>query len=189
MVVKWWCQDTHMHRCQKLRCLRRLCGRCWPAVLIGCAHACHAAAAECLRCVAAATAGGGCHSGAVGPTCFWMPCVMSTCERMQLTHILEGLGRMLVPHRQHRLQAAGGGRNSSSTVSRVGRTIHATHRGKQGVERIVGSLMIRLHKQEKQHVLLAGAACCCYCCCYCCRRRQPGRVLLPCRGCHQATYT
>jgi hypothetical protein len=29
---------------------------------------------------------------------------MSTCERMQLTHILEGLGRMLVPHRQHSLR-------------------------------------------------------------------------------------
>jgi hypothetical protein len=30
---------------------------------------------------------------------------MSTCERMQLTHMLEGLGRMFVPHKQHKLQA------------------------------------------------------------------------------------
>lgn len=38
------------------------------------------------------------------PTCFWMPSVMSICERMQLTHMFEGLGAMLVPQRQHSLR-------------------------------------------------------------------------------------
>jgi hypothetical protein len=40
------------------------------------------------------------------PTCFWMPSVMSTCDRMQFTHMLEGLGMMLVPHKQHKLQTS-----------------------------------------------------------------------------------
>ena len=30
---------------------------------------------------------------------------MSTCDRMQFTHILEGLGGMDTPQRQHNLQA------------------------------------------------------------------------------------
>lgn len=38
-------------------------------------------------------------------TCFWMPSVMSTWVRMQLTHMLVGLGAMAVPHRQHSLRA------------------------------------------------------------------------------------
>lgn len=41
-------------------------------------------------------------------TCFCIPSVMSTCERMQFTHILDGLDWMLVPHRQHRLPPFGG---------------------------------------------------------------------------------
>lgn len=36
-----------------------------------------------------------------------MPAVMSTWERMQLTHILEGLGAIGTPHRQQSLQGAG----------------------------------------------------------------------------------
>ena len=40
-------------------------------------------------------------------TCFCMPAVMSTWERMQLTHILEGLGAIGTPHRQQSLQGAG----------------------------------------------------------------------------------
>ena len=41
------------------------------------------------------------------PTCFWMPSVMSTWVRMQLTHMLVGLGAMVMPHRQHSLRGAG----------------------------------------------------------------------------------
>lgn len=37
-------------------------------------------------------------------TCFCIGAVISTCDRMQLTHILEGLLIMEVPHRQHNLQ-------------------------------------------------------------------------------------
>ena len=40
-------------------------------------------------------------------TCFCMPAVMSTWERMQLTHILEGLGGIGTPHRQQSLQGKG----------------------------------------------------------------------------------
>ena len=36
--------------------------------------------------------------------CFCMPSVMSTCDRMQLTHMLEGFGEMLMPHRQQSLR-------------------------------------------------------------------------------------
>lgn len=42
-----------------------------------------------------------------GRTCFWMPSVMSTCVRMQFTHMLVGFGVMLVPHRQHNLRREG----------------------------------------------------------------------------------
>jgi len=44
-----------------------------------------------------------------GHTCFCSPSVMSTCERMQFTHMLLGLGRMLVPHRQQSLLGRRGG--------------------------------------------------------------------------------
>ena len=37
-------------------------------------------------------------------TCFCSPAVMSTWDRMQLTHMFEGLGKMDVPQRQHSLQ-------------------------------------------------------------------------------------
>lgn len=39
-------------------------------------------------------------------TCFCIGAVMSTWDRMQLTHILEGLLIMEVPHRQHSLQVS-----------------------------------------------------------------------------------
>ena len=42
--------------------------------------------------------------------CFWMPPVMSTCVRMQFTHMLAGLGAMGTPQRQQSLQAEAGGR-------------------------------------------------------------------------------
>lgn len=38
-------------------------------------------------------------------TCFWMPSVMSTWDRMQLTHMLEGFDVIATPHRQHNLDA------------------------------------------------------------------------------------
>jgi hypothetical protein len=53
-------------------------------------------------------------------TCFWMPSEMSTWVRMQLTHMLVGLGEMLVPHRQHSLQQGWhqpGGAGSRAGVS------------------------------------------------------------------------
>jgi hypothetical protein len=36
-------------------------------------------------------------------TCFCRPSVMSTWDRMQVTHMLDGLGAMEVPQRQQRL--------------------------------------------------------------------------------------
>lgn len=36
--------------------------------------------------------------------CFWMPSVMSTWDRMQLTHMFDGLGWIPIPQRQQSLQ-------------------------------------------------------------------------------------
>ena len=38
-------------------------------------------------------------------TCFCIPSVMSTWERMQLTHMFVGFGGMDTPHRQHKLRS------------------------------------------------------------------------------------
>jgi hypothetical protein len=68
------------------------------------------------------------------PACFWMPSVMSTCDRMQLTHMLEGLGAMLVPQRQQSLRtrggAAGGAGSGTGRGARTGgRRRRAARRG------------------------------------------------------------
>lgn len=49
-----------------------------------------------------------------------MPSVMSTCDRMQFTHMLEGLGRMLVPHKQHKLQTSSNMGQESRAACPVG---------------------------------------------------------------------
>ena len=45
---------------------------------------------------------------------------MSTCVRMQFTHMLVGLGAMVVPHRQHSLRAAAAGRGRGGGRAAVG---------------------------------------------------------------------
>lgn len=42
-------------------------------------------------------------------TCFCIPSVMSTWERMQLTHMFDGFGWMFVPHKQHSLHVGASG--------------------------------------------------------------------------------
>jgi hypothetical protein len=51
-------------------------------------------------------------------TCFCIPSVMSTWERMQLTHMLEGFGGMAVPQRQHSLAGTAAGQRQRRQCER-----------------------------------------------------------------------